>query len=134
VEVFLSASLGKNGTIETLILFFVYTIFCLNFACILKILLPNQVCIKKEPNEKPNVLKNLNQIFLKIGKNKSRKKIMIKDLILPKSMLCVVKKYSMNGCEMSSLFLGHFIFSKWYLKNKQKKKNKPNWKIFGKKE
>jgi len=49
------------------------------------------------------------QIFSKIGKNKSRKKIMIKDLILPKSMLCVVKKYSMNGCEMSSLFLGHFI-------------------------
>jgi len=51
LEAFLSASLGKNGTIETLILFFVYTIFCLNFACILKILLPNQVCIKKEPNE-----------------------------------------------------------------------------------
>jgi len=75
VEVLLSASLGKNGTIETLILFFVYTIFCLNFACILKILLPNQVCIKKEPNEKPNVLKNLNQIFLKDRiKNKSRKK------------------------------------------------------------
>jgi len=41
----------------------------------LKILLPNQVCIKKEPNEKPNVLKNLNQIFLKDRiKNKSRKK------------------------------------------------------------
>jgi len=111
VEVFLSASLGKNGTIETLILFFVYTIFCLNFACILKILLPNQVCIKKEPNEIPNVLKNLNQIFLKDRKKKTNqeKKIMIKDLILPKSMLCVVKKYSMNGCEMSSLFLGHFI-------------------------
>jgi len=100
----------KNGTIETLILFFVYTIFCLNFACILKILLPNQVCIKKEPNEKPNVLKNLNQIFLKDRKKTNQeKKIMIKDLILPKSMLCVVKKYSMNGCEMSSLFLGHFI-------------------------
>lgn len=91
MEVFLSASLGKNGTIETLILFFVFTIFCLNFACILKILLPNQVCIKKEPNEIPNVLKNLNQIFLKIGKKTNQeKKIMIKDLILPKSMLCVV--------------------------------------------
>jgi len=56
------------------------------------------------------VLKNLNQIFLKDRKKKKiKKKIMIKDLILPKSMLCVVKKYSMNGCEMSSLFLGHFI-------------------------
>jgi len=42
-------------------------------------------------------------------KTNQEKKIMIKDLILPKSMLCVVKKYSMNGCEMSSLFLGHFI-------------------------
>merc|ERR1712218_672427 len=118
---------GKNGTIETLIFFFVYTIFCLNFACILKILLPNQVCIKKEPDEKPNMLKNLNQIFLKDRKkNKSRKKIMIKDLILPKSMLCVVKKYSMNGCEMSSLFLGHFYFIKWYLKEKDQEKTKPN--------
>jgi len=74
VEVFLSASLGKNGIIETLILFFVYTIFCLNFACILKILLPNQVCIKKEPNEKPNVLKNLNQIFVKDRKKTNQEK------------------------------------------------------------
>jgi len=49
---------------------------------------------------------------------------MIKDLILPKSMLCVVKKYSMNGCEMSSLFLGHFYFIKWYLKEKDQEKNK----------
>jgi len=47
---------------------------------------------------------------------------MIKDLILPKSMLCVVKKYSMNGCEMSSLFLGHFYFIKWYLKEKDQEK------------
>jgi len=58
---------------------------------------------------------------------------MIKDLILPKSMLCVVKKYSMNGCEMSSLFLGHFYFIKWYLKEKDQEKTKPNWKNFGKK-
>jgi len=54
--------------------FFVYTIFCLNFACILKILLPNQVCIKKEPNEKPNVLKNLNQIFVKDRKKTNQEK------------------------------------------------------------
>merc|ERR1712203_328962 len=54
-------------------------------------------------------------------------------LILPKSMLCVVKKYSMNGCEMSSLFLGHFYFIKWYLKEKDQEKTKPNWKNFGKK-
>jgi len=58
---------------------------------------------------------------------------MIKDLILPKSMLCVVKKYSMNGCEMSSLFLGHFYFIKWYLKEKDQEKTKPNWINFGKK-
>jgi len=74
VEVFLSASLGKYGIIETLILFVVFTIFCFNFACILKILLPNQVCIKKEPNEIPNVLKNLNQIFLKDRKKTNQEK------------------------------------------------------------
>jgi len=78
------------------------------------------------------MLKNMIRFF---NNRKSRKyKNHDVRLILPKSMICVVKKYSMNGCEMSSLFLGHFIFSKWYLKNKQKKKNKPNWKIFGKKE
>jgi hypothetical protein len=54
-------------------------------------------------------------------------------LILPKSMICVVKKYSMNGCEMSSLILGHFNFIKWYLKEKDQEKTKPNWKNFGKK-
>jgi hypothetical protein len=72
--------------------------------------------------------------FLKLGKRKKKQKIMIKDLILPKSMLCVVKKYSMNGCEMSSsLFLGHFYFIKWYLKEKDQEKTKPNWINFGKK-
>jgi len=40
----------------------------------LKILLPNQVCIKKEPNEKPNVLKNLNQIFVKDRKKTNQEK------------------------------------------------------------
>jgi len=47
---------------------------------------------------------------------------MIKDLILPKSMLCVVKKYSMNGCEMSSLFLGHLILVNGTLKKTKEKK------------
>jgi predicted nucleotidyltransferase len=65
------------------------------------------------------------QLF-KARKTRKNKKIMIKDLILPKSMLCVVKKYSMNGCEMSSLFLGHFYFIKWYLKEKDQEKTKPN--------
>jgi len=50
--------LDLNGTIETLIHFSAYTTFCLKFACILKknLFPPNQVCIKKDPNEKNQTL------------------------------------------------------------------------------
>jgi len=66
---------GKKWNHRNSHTFFVYTTFCLKFACIFtKNFFPNQVCIKKEPNEKPNVLKNLNQIFVKDRKKTNQEK------------------------------------------------------------
>jgi len=57
--------LEENGTIETPIHFSAYITFCLKFACILKKILfpPNQVCIKKDPNEKPKLVDINGSIF-----------------------------------------------------------------------
>jgi len=49
------------------------------------------------------------QFFKNRKKKKSNNKNHDKRFNFAYSMFCVVKKFSMNGCEMSSLFLGHFF-------------------------